>query len=525
VRRGVITFPIVGVVVVAIVLALSSGGSNSYSFAAVFDNADGIVGGMQVKVAGVVVGSVNSVTLVSTPAHPKARLAMSIDPRFGPFHRNATCTILPEGLLSENYVECSPGSRTAPPLGRAGGQLPTVPLTQTTVPATLQDLLNVFSMPVDDRIRVLIDELGIATAGQGENLNALLERSNPALAQAGRALSIIDAQRQELATGIAQTNQVLAALGTRSVAVHQFVDQAAVLARTTAAHRSPLEQSIERLPALLRAATPALRSLDTTTAAGVPLLHDLRTAAPLLNRTTQLLPPVFDAGPAAFNSLGSAASIGQSAVRAATPVVAALRQASSDAQPFAPNLDRLLISLRDTGGIEGMMSFFYGLAETFSGYDQISHVFMISLDFVVKCLANPAALGCSSAYSSPGQGTLPVNDPSCGPQQGAIWDPPVGCTPQAVSLRVARAPRRAERSRRPTPTRTGPPAPATSTPPAPGAPAPTRTSPLAPILSPVLGTVGRVLGKGTTGATGTTGTPVQGLSGAVHSLLTYLLGK
>ena len=43
-------------------------------------------------------------------------------------------------------------------------------------------------MPVDVRLQVLINELGIATAGRGEDLKALLERSNPALGQAQQVL-------------------------------------------------------------------------------------------------------------------------------------------------------------------------------------------------------------------------------------------------------------------------------------------------------------------------------------------------
>ena len=63
--------------------------------------------------------------------------------------------------------------------------LPTVPLQRTTVPVSLQDVLDIFSLPVDERLSVLINELGIGTAGRGTDINAILRRANPAL-DAGR---------------------------------------------------------------------------------------------------------------------------------------------------------------------------------------------------------------------------------------------------------------------------------------------------------------------------------------------------
>ena len=161
-RAGLLILVVVAAGIVAVIAA--SGGSDTYRFAAVFDTADRIVPGQQVKIAGAVVGSIDDVQLVPGP---KARIVMSVKHQFAPFHDDATCTILPEGLISENYVQCSPGSSVAPALTRGSDGIPTVPLTHTTVPASLQDLLNAFSMPTDERIQALIGELGIATAAAG----------------------------------------------------------------------------------------------------------------------------------------------------------------------------------------------------------------------------------------------------------------------------------------------------------------------------------------------------------------------
>src|SRR5207302_464240 len=174
-------------------LVVRSGTSSGYRFDVVFDTAHGMVAGQVVKVAGAPVGTIVAVHLTHDF---KARMELQIDSRFAPLRDDATCRILPEGLISEDYVECDPG-RAAAALEKGAGGLPTVPVTRTAAPVSLQDLLNIFTLPTGDRLRLMLNELGIATAGQGDNINAVLRRANPALAQARRVLSIVDAQRRQ----------------------------------------------------------------------------------------------------------------------------------------------------------------------------------------------------------------------------------------------------------------------------------------------------------------------------------------
>jgi virulence factor Mce-like protein len=487
-------------------LLLLAGGGRSFRVAAIFDTADGIVVGQQVKIAGSVVGSVDQVALAGGRGPIKARIVMSIDPRFGPFRRNATCTILPQGLISENFVQCDPGSSRAAKLTSGAGGVPTVPLAHTTVPASLQDLVDVFSLPTDDRLRVIINELGIATAGRGADLNALLERSNPALTQAQRALAIIAAQRQQLAIGIAQTAHVLTAVASKRQGVREFVDRAATVARTTAAHQTALAQAIHRLPALLGAVRPGLASLDRAIARGTPLLDSLRTAAPGLITVTYTLPSFVAAGTPALTSLASASATGRSAVRAAYPVVGDLERAAAQAGPFAANLDQLLISTRNSGGIEGLLGVFYGMANLVAAYDRVSHKVSLTVDALPICVAITSAKGCSSKYDAPGNGTIPPSDPACGPQNGAPWDPPTSCVSTVLPL-IRKHSRLATHTPRPASrvSRTGP-EPLSRTPttsaPVPATPTPVRIPPI-----PALG------------ATGPVSTTLNGLVHVLHFLL------
>ncbi|MHB8694857.1 MAG: MlaD family protein [Solirubrobacteraceae bacterium] len=489
-----------------VALIALSGKSDTYRFAAVFDTAHRIVSGQQVKIAGAPAGNVDQVQLVRGP---RARIVMSIKRQFGPFHEDATCTILPEGLISENFVECSPGSSRMPMLRRGADGIPTVPVSQTTVPASLQDLLNVFSMPTDQRIQALINELGIATAARGQDLNALLERSNPALAQAQRVLAIIEAQRQQLVTGVTQMDVVLSALASRSQDVRSFVDRAATVARTTAAHRAALGQTISRLPALLAVLRPSLRSLDLAIARGTPLLANLRAAAPALTRTTDILPTFLASGTPALHSLASAATMGRRAIPVALPVVKDLARASTRAKPFSTDLNQLLLSTRNAGGFEGMLALIYGFGTASSGYDQLSHVTTALFDVLPQCLADQTAPGCSGMYYAPGHGLIPADNPACGAHQGAPWDPPTNCL---SIFEVAPGIRRHKGHSAPAPQPATSPRPPHSGAPVPSAPPPSTPNPSGSPLAPVLSAV-----PGLTGATGAVG--------ALHTLLGYLLQR
>jgi virulence factor Mce-like protein len=406
-------------VTVAAVLAVNSGPGSSYRIAALFDTANGLVSGQQVKVAGAVVGAVRAVSLAPGP---KARIVMSVEKRFATFHADATCTILPEGLISEKFVQCDPGRAPAALAPGADG-LPTVPLASTTVPFSLQDVLNVLSLPTDQRLGLLISQLGIGTAGRGQDVNALLLRANPALTESRHVLRIVNAQRAQLASAIGQTEQVLSLLAHRADHVREFVDRASVVAQTTARHSTPLGEAVARLPAMLAAVRPGLRSLNRATANTTPLLSELQTAAPGLNELTHQLPPFARAGIPALRTLAAAAASGQPAVRDALPVINHLQAVANPLNKLGTGLAQLLVSSQGQGALDGALWAIYVLANHASLYDGTSHFLSVIANVAPGCILGQQAgidvPGCSHKYSAPGQGSIPVNEPSCGPKSAA----------------------------------------------------------------------------------------------------------
>ncbi|MEA2216054.1 MAG: hypothetical protein QOK19_1615, partial [Solirubrobacteraceae bacterium] len=161
-------------VAVAITLGAGGGGERAYRVDAIFDNADFLVSGQDVKIAGAVVGQVAGVHL--TPQHT-ARIEMQIDTGFAPFRSDATCTIRPQSLIGEKFVDCSPGTPKGKPLT---GEAPTVPLARNHSPVDLDLVFAALRLPYRQRLSLLVNELGTGLAGRPRDLNLAIRRANPA---------------------------------------------------------------------------------------------------------------------------------------------------------------------------------------------------------------------------------------------------------------------------------------------------------------------------------------------------------
>jgi hypothetical protein len=208
--------------------------------------------------------------------------------------------------------------------------------------------------------------------------------------------------------------------------VRAFVDNTAAVVDTTAAHSDALGEAVGRLPGMLSAVRPGLASLDRATANATPLLSDLRTAAPGLDELTNVLPSFARAGIPALRALSSTTARAVPVVHATVPLVSRLLAASGPLRTLATELDRFLVSVRGDGALEGTLRLTYEFAVESSLYDNVSHIatFLANIDptCILGDLAGQNVQGCAHSYNSPGEGQLPINEPSCGAKSGAWFD-------------------------------------------------------------------------------------------------------
>jgi ABC-type transporter Mla subunit MlaD len=383
----------------AVTRGTAAQGSSTSQVDAVFDDAKGLVGGQVLKIAGAQAGTIDNVVLTK---NYKARIEMSVDSRFMPFKLDSTCTILAEGLISENYVECDPGTPGSPPLPSIGGHPPTVPNTHTTEPVSLLDLFNIFNLPTRERFTVLVNELGIGTAGEGQNINAIILRANPALSLARQVTAILAHQDAQLATAVDATSSIASSLSQNTAGLQSFLDNAATLTATTANHRSNLALAINRLPALLAAAQPSLQELNTVAADGTPLVQQIHASVPALNRVATDLGPFVAAANPGLAKLGAALTTAIPAIRSATPLINVVGNYAAKSLPSTKETGKLYTNLQQKGFIENFLSIFYYLAASTSRFDATSHMLGFGLQApnggLCSIFATSPVAGCSAKF-------------------------------------------------------------------------------------------------------------------------------
>jgi phospholipid/cholesterol/gamma-HCH transport system substrate-binding protein len=378
-----------------------------YKVRAIFENAGFVIPGEDVKVAGVRVGSIDSIDVTDDF---KAAVVLNItDPGYQDFREDAECIVRPQSLIGERFVECeltqarSPGEEAPPPLerieeGEGEGQY-LLPVERNGKAVDLDLINNIMREPERERLSIILSDLGIGVAGRGEDLSATIRRADPALKEIDEVLKILAEQNRVLSDLARNSDTVLAPLARERRHVSGAIENASEVAQATAERRADLEADVERLPAFLRELKPTMVRLGALSDEMTPVLTDLGEVAPDINRMILELGPFSRAATPSLESLGEAAERGTPAVRAARPVIGDLRRLASAVRPVGANARRVLESLQRTDGIERAMDYIFYQVAAINGFDSFGHYLRAGL--IVNQCANYATqptFGCSANF-------------------------------------------------------------------------------------------------------------------------------
>jgi len=249
----------------------ASNGGSGYQVRAIFDNAFALVQGEDVKVAGVKIGSIDSLDV--TPDQKAAVVFTVTRPGFSDFRKDAECTIRPQGLIGERFIECTltqphpVGQQPPPPLdvipkGQPGAGQHLLPSTNTSRPVDIDLVGNVMRLPYRQRLGIIINEFGTGLAGRGDDLNRVIRNADPALKATDKVLNLLASQNKVLGDLAKQSDIALAPLARERSHIQGFVDHAASVATATAQKQPAFQAQFQKLPAFLGCAAKLADGLD-----------------------------------------------------------------------------------------------------------------------------------------------------------------------------------------------------------------------------------------------------------------------
>ena len=171
-----------------------------YKVRAIFDNAGFVIPGEDVKVAGVKVGKIDSLDVTEDN---KAAVVLDItDPGYQDFRNDAECTVRPQSLIGEQFVDASRPSRGRPAPepppklkqikdGPGKGQY-LLPVENTSKPVDLDLIDNIMREPVP---AAALDHPQRArrrrSPAAARTCSEVIRRADPALKEVDKVLKIL----------------------------------------------------------------------------------------------------------------------------------------------------------------------------------------------------------------------------------------------------------------------------------------------------------------------------------------------
>lgn len=372
-------------VVVVVVILLLQGGS-SYGLNLEMTNANGIRPGSQVLLGGVPVGTVSSLNL-----GPQSLVVahLSLNPKQVKIGQGVQASIIAANLLGEEYVSLQPGNQHQ--LLPSGTVLAP---SKTTVPTDLDQLLDVFNASTQERLAILINEMGIAVAGRKSDVSAILRQLPLSAVAATNLLDQLVQDNHTLADTVANSNQFIARMDQQKTDLGHVIDAASGAAITAADQAGNLSQSLIDAPQALTTARRFLLNADQTSIDLTPAAAQIGASAGPLNTLLEQVKPFEQVAVPALNKTASVAPEltrlaikGTPIVKQAVPTVVALSTIAGDATQLTHWAGLSVVDL-----LAAMQGWSSGLQFR----DGLGHVFHAELGLSPGLVENLASFGLPS---------------------------------------------------------------------------------------------------------------------------------
>lgn len=280
-------------------------GEQPYEVSATIPSGAALAPGSRVTMAGVEVGSLESVERRGVGAYLVLRID---DENVLPLAEDTRVQVRQHTPVGENYIALTAGESEE--TLASGGELEPE---QADEFVDVDRLLSVLKGDTRERARMTVQSMGGALEGRGEQLNQLVGDTSSFLDSAKTLVDVLYGDREQASRLIEQLGDVTASIGQRNEAIRTIADQGLASLDAIRSSDDALRRTIEELPGTLQRvrttsdtvrsvsdvtkpvvddATTALRQLEPavdrlrpSTAAGRDVLRDLAAAAPGLEQT------------------------------------------------------------------------------------------------------------------------------------------------------------------------------------------------------------------------------------------------
>jgi virulence factor Mce-like protein len=343
-------------------------GKADYRATALVPAAAAVTPGARVTMAGVSVGTIQSVK------HSAVGAAIDLkfkDDRVTPLPVDSRVELRQHTPVGENYVSIIRGrsSRMLP----SGGS---IPVSQAKEYVDVDTLLSTLRGETRTRARQLLQGLGGALRGRGGELNQTVGRGASTILNLAQLVDIVHDDRRQTAQLVEQLGDISSAVGERDEAITTIAQRGLTGLRAVADRDQALGNSIKALPQTMTRLRQLAGTLQDTSRRASPVLANLTTAVRDVRPAVQALPAAARDGRAIARDLGAAAPGLQDTLAGIKKLSPSLSAALPTLRTTTCQLNPMLGYLKPR--MDGFMGIVIGLASASNSYDATGHLIRLA---------------------------------------------------------------------------------------------------------------------------------------------------
>jgi len=307
-----------------------------YLVKAGFPEAVGLLQDLDVRTAGITIGTVRDVEVEEHSNRAVATLAL--DEAYAPLSSDARAILRRKTLLGETFVEITTGSADAAELPDGGR------IADASVPETveLDEILQTYDEHTRRAFQIWQQQIGVAIGRRGEDLSNALNRLPQFTESGADLLEVLDEQQHAVQGLVRDTGTVYGALTRDEAQLAALIRNSHRLFSDTASQRENLAEAFHIFPTFLEESRLTLGRLETFSRDTRPLVRDLKPVAQELRPTVAAARALAPDLEHFFGALDQQIDAGETALPALSETLDETRPLLGSLGPFLQELNPIL---------------------------------------------------------------------------------------------------------------------------------------------------------------------------------------